>query len=74
MTTLINLSEIRNEYKKAPQYSSSNTHEAFIVKLYSSARKFTIGVNYWTKEEAAKGVRVMDGNCKCEIIAPLYEA
>ena len=73
MTNSINLSEIRNEYSKAPQFSADNTHEAFIVKLWVSKRRFTIGVNYWTKEESAKGVRMMD-DVKCEIVAPLYEA
>jgi hypothetical protein len=73
MTTQINLSEIRNDHKKAPQFSAGNTHEAYIVKSYSSARKFVVGVNYWTKDEAAKGIRVVNGT-KQEIIAPLYEA
>jgi hypothetical protein len=73
MTTNINLAEIRNEYSKAPQFSANNTHEAYIVKLWVSKRRFTIGVNYWTKEEAANGTRMMS-DTKCEIIAPLYEA
>lgn len=73
MTTSINLSEIRNEYSKAPQFSTNGTHEAYIVKLFVSKRKFTVGVNYWTKEEATKGERLMDGS-RCEIIAKLYEA
>jgi hypothetical protein len=71
MNTTINLSEIRSEYKKAPQFSADGTHEAFIVKLYTSKKKFTVGVNYWTKEEAVKGEREMDG-IKCVIIEKLY--
>lgn len=71
MKNTINLSEIREEYKKAPRFSAGNTHEAYIVKHILSARRSTVGVNYWTKEEAAKGSRVMDG-VTCQIIAPLY--
>ncbi len=70
----INLSEIRNTYRKAPQFASQGTHEAYIVQLFFTSRKFTVGVNYWTKEEAAIGDRIMEGNCRCKIIAPLYES
>lgn len=73
MKTSINLSEIRNEYKKAPRFSSENTHEAMIVKMYMTKRSFTIGVNYWTKEEIAKGERVINGQ-KQTLVAPIYEA
>lgn len=69
--TTFNLSEIRNDYKKAPQFSADGTHEAYIVKLFYTKKKFTVGVNYWTKEEAAKGERMMDGS-KCVIIEKLY--
>lgn len=40
----INLSEIRNTYRKAPQFASQGTHEAYIVQLFFTSRKFTVGV------------------------------
>jgi hypothetical protein len=69
----LQLNQIRNDYKKAPQFSTDATHEAMIVKIFYTKRKFTIGVNYWTKEEIKLGSRIMDG-MKCEIIEPLYLA
>ncbi len=63
---------IRKEYAKAPQFSSNKTHEAYIVKLWINPSKFTIGVNYWNKEDLKTGVRFMEGGIRCEVIAPLY--
>lgn len=68
----MSLSKLREEYKNAPQFSSNQTHEAYIVKNYYTEKKFILGVAYFTKEEAEKGERKTEGNLKLTIIEKLY--
>jgi len=44
-------SSIRASHTKAPQFSAGNTHEAVITKTYYTARKFHLGVQYWTPSQ-----------------------
>lgn len=66
------MNDIRTQYKKAPQFSAGNTHEAMICKLFYSKKKFTIGVSYWTKEELKTGIRDNGDGTKSIVIEPLY--
>lgn len=66
------LSLIRLEYSKVPQFSADNTHEAVICKVYYSGGKtHCICVNYWMPSEIEKGERTVFGELQV-MIEKLY--
>ncbi len=68
----INLEEVRKDHNKCPRFSSDNTHEAMICKTFYTAKKFTVGVSYWTEEEVIAGSRINSDFSRSVIVAPLY--
>lgn len=66
------INQVRAEHTKCPQFSSDNTHEAVIAEIIVSAKKSTLGVNYWTPQEIEKGQRTVFGELQF-FVTKLYE-